>query len=115
MRILITSNSGAGHLGPLFPFARAFLRAGDDVLLAAPAKTRAMVEAAGVPFHPLADPPEQERAAAMADFPRLSNDEAGVIMMRRVFGGIHLRASLPGVIAAIRDFLPDVVLREPTE
>jgi UDP:flavonoid glycosyltransferase YjiC (YdhE family) len=115
MRILITSNSGAGHLGPLFPFARAFLRAGDDVVLAAPAKTRAMVEAAGVPFHALDDPPEDEIRAAQASFDRITNDEAGVIMMRDVFGGIHVRASLPGVIAAIRDLRPDVVLREPTE
>jgi UDP:flavonoid glycosyltransferase YjiC (YdhE family) len=115
MRILITSNSGAGHLGPLFPFARAFMDGGDDVLLAAPAKTREMVEAAGVPFHPLADPPEDEVGAAMAEFPRLTNDEQGAIMMREVFGGIHVRASLPGIIDAIRDLRPDVVLREPTE
>ena len=115
MRILITSNSGAGHLGPLFPFARAFLAAGDEVLLAAPEKTRAMVEAAGVPFHPLADPPEDEVRAAQARFPELTNDEQGAIMMREVFGGIHVRASLPGIIAAIRDLTPDIVLREPTE
>jgi UDP:flavonoid glycosyltransferase YjiC (YdhE family) len=29
MRILMTSNRGAGHIGPLLPFAHAFLRAGD--------------------------------------------------------------------------------------
>ena len=38
MRILMTSNTGAGHIGPMVPFAHAFLRAGHDVLLAAPAK-----------------------------------------------------------------------------
>ena len=35
MRILITSNRGAGHIEPLTPFAHALLRAGDDVLLLA--------------------------------------------------------------------------------
>ena len=37
MRILMTSNTGAGHIGPLVPFAHAFLGAGHDVRLAAPA------------------------------------------------------------------------------
>lgn len=34
MRILVTSRPGAGHFGPLLPFARALQRAGDEVLVA---------------------------------------------------------------------------------
>jgi UDP:flavonoid glycosyltransferase YjiC (YdhE family) len=115
MRILITSNSGAGHLGPLFPFARALVRAGDDVVLAAPAKTREMVEAAGVPFRALANPPEAAVEAVTATFPGLTNEAQGVRMMGDVFAGIHVRSSLPGIVRAIRDLRPDIVLREPTE
>jgi UDP:flavonoid glycosyltransferase YjiC (YdhE family) len=115
MRILITSNRGAGHLEPLAPFAQALLRAGDDVLLAAPEGARMHVERMGLPFCSLADPPEEEREAAMADFPRLSNDEQGVIMLRDVFADIYARSSLPGVLRAVDRFAPDMILREPTE
>jgi UDP:flavonoid glycosyltransferase YjiC (YdhE family) len=115
MRILITSNRGAGHLEPLTPFAHALLRAGDDVLVAAPEGARAHIERAGLPFFALSDPPDAERDAAMAGFPRLTNDEQGVIMLRDVFGDIYARASLPGVLRAIEEFRPDMILREPTE
>ncbi len=115
MRILITSNRGAGHIEPLVPFARALLRAGDDVLVAAPEGARDLVERAGLPYFALADPPEDERVAAMADFGRLTNDEQGVIMLRDVFAGIYARSSLPGVLRAVDRFRPDMILREPTE
>ena len=115
MRILITSNRGAGHIEPLTPFAQALLRAGDHVLMAAPEGARAHIERAGLPFFALPDPPDAERDAAMADFPRLTNDEQGVIMLRDVFGDIYARASLPGVLRAVEELRPDVILREPTE
>lgn len=115
MRILITSNRGAGHIEPLAPFAQALLRAGDDVLVAAPEGARTHVEHIGLPFFSLADPPESAREAAMADFPRLTNDEQGVIMLRDVFAGIYARSSLPGVLRAVDRFRPDMILREPTE
>src|SRR3954469_6018893 len=115
MRILITSNRGAGHIEPLVPFAHALRRAGDDVLVAAPKGARDLVERAGLPYFALADPPDDEIAAAMADFPRLTNDEQGVIMLRDVFAGIYVRSSLPGVLRAVDRFRPDMILREPTE
>jgi len=115
MRILITSNRGAGHIEPLVPFGQALLRAGDDVLVAAPEGVRTHVERAGLPFFAIADPPEDEREAVMAGFPRLTNDEQGVIMLRDVFADIYARSSLPGVLRAVDRFRPDMILREPTE
>ena len=47
MRVLLTTKRGAGHFGPLIPFARAFRRAGDTVLVAAPQSARPMVRAEG--------------------------------------------------------------------
>ncbi len=58
MRILITSNRGAGHIEPLAPFAQALLHAGDDVLVAAPEGARMHVERIGLPFFSLPDPPD---------------------------------------------------------
>jgi UDP-N-acetylglucosamine:LPS N-acetylglucosamine transferase len=115
MRIVMTSNAGGGHLGPLFPFAKAFLRAGDEVLLAAPAQERRAVERADVPFHALPDPPQDELDAIYAAVRPLSNDDAGFRVMREVFAGIKLRASLPALVRLLADHRPDVVLREPTE
>jgi UDP:flavonoid glycosyltransferase YjiC (YdhE family) len=115
MRILMTSNAGAGHVGPLVPFAQAFVRAGYDLLVAAPRRARATVVGAGLPYHPLPDAPQERRDAVFASLPGLSEEEQGVRVMREVFAGLDARASLPGVLRIVADYRPDVVLREPTE
>jgi UDP:flavonoid glycosyltransferase YjiC (YdhE family) len=115
MRILMTSNTGAGHIGPMVPFAHAFLRAGHDVLLAAPAKAHPTVARAGVPFLPLADPPSEETDAVFASLAALPQEEQSVRVMRRIFAGIDARTSLPDVLRAVGQYRPDVLLREPTE
>ncbi len=43
MRVLFASTSGAGHLGPLIPFATAIRRAGHEILVAAPMSAHARV------------------------------------------------------------------------
>jgi UDP:flavonoid glycosyltransferase YjiC (YdhE family) len=115
MRILMTSNRGAGHIGPLVPFAQALLHAGDAVLVAAPAGARDTVVRSGLPFHPLADPPQHELDPIFESLAELSHEEQGVRVMREVFAGIEARSSLPGVLRAVADYRPDVILREPTE
>jgi UDP:flavonoid glycosyltransferase YjiC (YdhE family) len=62
MRVLITSRRGAGHFGPLVPFAHAFRRAGDEVLVAAPRAAASMVEGAGLRFWGFDDPPPEREA-----------------------------------------------------
>jgi UDP:flavonoid glycosyltransferase YjiC (YdhE family) len=111
----MTSNRGAGHIGPLLPFANAFLRAGDEVLLAAPAGARDTVVAAGVPFLPLPDPPQDQLDPIFASLPGLSHEEQGVRVMREVFADIDARSSLPGILRAVSEHGPDLLLREPTE
>jgi UDP:flavonoid glycosyltransferase YjiC (YdhE family) len=115
MRILMSTNRGAGHVGPLIPFAHAFMRAGQQVLVAAPRSARDLIVGAGLPYHPLVDPPQDELDPVYESLPRLSREEAGVRMMRDVFAGIDARASLPGVLRAAADYRPAIVLREPTE
>jgi UDP:flavonoid glycosyltransferase YjiC (YdhE family) len=115
MRILMTTNPGAGHVGPLVPFVNAFHEAGDTVLVAAPASARDTVEAAGLPFHPLGDPPREKLDAVFGSLAGLSHDEQGVRVMREVFAGMRARASLPGALRLMTDFRPDVLLRECTE
>ena len=55
MRVLVSTTAGAGHLGPLVPFARALVDAGHEVVVAAPASFASAVEKAGFTHHPFAD------------------------------------------------------------
>jgi UDP:flavonoid glycosyltransferase YjiC (YdhE family) len=116
MRILFTTKAGAGHFGPLIPFARAFYRAGADVLIAAPREAAAMVRAEGLPLWAFDDPPPEERAAIFEEVRGQSID--GLIAKRivgDVFARIDARAALPGILAACRAWSPDVVVSETTE
>jgi len=74
MRVLLTTRRGAGHFGPLVPFAQAFRRAGDEVLVAAPHAARSMVESAGLPFWGFDDPPPQ-REAIYSSLDGLTDDQ----------------------------------------
>jgi UDP:flavonoid glycosyltransferase YjiC (YdhE family) len=116
MRVLMTTKAGAGHFGPLIPFARAFQRAGADVLIAAPREAAAMVRAEGLPLWAFDDPPAQERDAIFAEVRGKNTD--GLTAKRvvgDVFARIDARAAFPGILAACRAWSPDVVISETTE
>jgi UDP:flavonoid glycosyltransferase YjiC (YdhE family) len=116
MRILFTTKAGAGHFGPLIPFARAFYRAGADVLVAAPREAAPMVRAEGLALWAFDDPPPEERAAIFDDVRGKSID--GLIAKRivgDVFARIDARAAFPGILAACRAWGPDLVVSETTE
>jgi UDP:flavonoid glycosyltransferase YjiC (YdhE family) len=116
MRVLMTTKAGAGHFGPLIPFARAFRRAGADVLIAAPREAAAMVRGEGLPLWAFDDPPGEERAAIFAE---IRDEPADAAQHGRVagdiFARIDARAAFPGVLAACRAWGPDVVVSEITE
>jgi UDP:flavonoid glycosyltransferase YjiC (YdhE family) len=114
MRVLITTRRGAGHFGPLVPFAQAFRRAGDEVLVAAPHAASSMVEGAGFPFWGFDDPPP-EREAVYSSLDGLTADQKNAMVLGEVFTRIDARAALPGVLAACAEWRPHVVLRETCE
>jgi UDP:flavonoid glycosyltransferase YjiC (YdhE family) len=116
MRVLMTTKAGAGHFGPLIPFARAFQRAGADVLIAAPREAARMVRAEGLPLWAVDDPPAPERDAIFDEV--RGKDTDGLIAKRvvgDVFARIDARAAFPGILAACRAWAPDVVISETTE
>jgi glycosyltransferase len=115
MRVLVSTTAGAGHLGPLVPFARALVTAGHEVVVAAPASFASSVEKAGFTHYPFADVPEDELAAAFARIPGLSNHDANALVMTEVFGRMGARAALPGVRRLVEQWRPDLVLREAAE
>jgi UDP:flavonoid glycosyltransferase YjiC (YdhE family) len=115
MRILISTTRGAGHFGPLIPFAKAFLRHGHEVLVTAATSAAPMIARAGLDHWPFADPPDDRRDAIFQSVRELSDLDAGKRVVGDVFVRIDARVALPGVAAAIRSWRPDVVLYESNE
>jgi UDP:flavonoid glycosyltransferase YjiC (YdhE family) len=115
MRVLITTTGSAGHFGPLIPFAEALRAAGDDVTVATRESSADGVRAAGYEVWPVADAPAEQRAAVFGAIRDLPSDEASVRAVTDVFGGIDVRAALPGVLDACAVWRPHVVLAEVAE
>jgi UDP:flavonoid glycosyltransferase YjiC (YdhE family) len=114
MRVLMTTKGGAGHFGPLIPFARALRRAGADVLIAAPRESAEMVRAARLPMWSFDDPPTGERDAIFAEV-RDAVQPAAARVIGDVFARIDARAAYPGILAASQLWRPDAVISEITE
>lgn len=115
MRILISTRRGAGHFGPLIPFAKAFLRNNDDVVIVAPQSAAAMIAEAGLDHLPYPDPPDPERDSAFATARRLSFDDANAHVLREIFVRIDTRHAYPHVLRAMRSWRPDAVLYDVSE
>ena len=110
MRVLISTRSGAGHFGPLVPFAHALLRDDAEVLVTAPRAAGPMIAAAGLDHHPIPDPPAGERDQIFADARQMDPDDANARVVSDVFIRIDTTASYPHLRRAIDRWQPDVVL-----
>jgi UDP:flavonoid glycosyltransferase YjiC (YdhE family) len=115
VRVLFSSTRGAGHFNPLVPFARAFERAGHEVLFAGPPDLAAAVESAGFGFWRFDSPPEDELGEVWSRVPDLPPDEANIVVIGDIFGRLNTTAALPRLRAALAEWRPDVVLRDPNE
>jgi UDP:flavonoid glycosyltransferase YjiC (YdhE family) len=115
MRALFSSTRGAGHFNPLVPFARAFERAGHELLFAGPPDLAGAVDAAGFQFWQFDPPPEAELGAVWARVPELPPEEANEVVVGEVFGRLNTTAALPRLRAACEEWRPDVVVRDPNE
>ena len=115
MRILFATTRAAGHFGPLIPFAHACRRAGHDVLVAAAGSLAPHVERAGLPHAALPDPSLEVLEPIWRRLRAMPPRDADRTMMTEVFAGEHARSALPAMLATMRDWRPDVVLRESCE
>jgi UDP:flavonoid glycosyltransferase YjiC (YdhE family) len=115
MRILFTSTGGAGHLQPLLPYAAALVQLGHDVRVAAPISVAATLEKAGLVHIVLDNPHGDAVKDVMGRMDAASADAAMSIAIQEVFYGLQARAVLPGMQVAIRDWRPDLVVREASE
>jgi len=115
LRALFSSTRGAGHFNPLVPFARAFERAGHEVLVAGPPELAGPVEAAGFAFWEFDPPARDVLDPIWARVPQLPPDEANVVVIGDIFGRLNTAAALPKLRAAFDEWRPDVVLHESNE
>lgn len=110
MRVLISTRPGAGHVGPLIPFAHALLRNNDEVIVTAPAEAAPMIAEAGLDHHPIPDPPAEQREPIFAKAKTLDPDAANALVGADLFVRIDTRAGYPHMVAAIERLQPDVML-----
>jgi len=115
VRALFSSTRGAGHFNPLVPFARAFERAGSEVLFAGPPDLAEPVESAGFRFSPFDAPPDEELGPVWARVPELPPEEANAVVVGEIFGRLNTTAALPRLREAFDSWRPDVVVRDPNE
>ena len=115
MRIMISTRRGAGHLGPLIPFAKAFLRNNDEVVVIAPQTADAMIADAGLDHIPYPDPPDEKRDAVFAEARQLADDDANARVLGEVFVRIDTTHAYPHVLGAMRSWRPDAVLYDVSE
>ena len=115
MRILFASTRGAGHVGPLVPFARACVAAGHEVRVATAPSAADHVRRAGL-AHVALDEPDEAIMAPLWDRVRTTpRDEQSPLVLREVFAGEFTRSALPRMLAVARGWRPDLVVRESTE
>ena len=116
MRLLAAcSLGGVGHLQPLVPFLDEARRSGHETLVVCPPAMAGMVDKTGHPFRVGAEPPENAVRSIRERLPILPAGEASVLGNRELFGWLATTAMLPSMEAALRDWQPDVVLRDPCE
>ena len=115
MRILFATTRSAGHFGPLVPFAHASERAGHEVLVAGARSCAPHVERAGLTHAALDDPSPAVLDPIWQRVRAAEPQEANRIVMEEVFAGEHARSALPGMLATMRAWQPDVVVRETGE
>jgi UDP:flavonoid glycosyltransferase YjiC (YdhE family) len=115
MRVLFTTTGHAGHALPLVPFARACARAGHEVRVATQRSRTGVLARTGLPVLAFDDPLEHEMASLFAARGAATFAQANDGMAREMFGRIAARAALPGALAAVESFRPDVVVRESCE
>src|SRR5215218_593858 len=115
MRILMTTIRGEGHMRPLLPFADAFRDQGHDVLIATPETATGLVLDAGHEAWALPQAPAAVSDAVFARAHAAGPDEANRIVIGELFAGTYARAALPGVIGAVAEWEPDVLMHETCE
>jgi UDP:flavonoid glycosyltransferase YjiC (YdhE family) len=112
VRVLFTTTGHSGHVLPLAPLAHACLRAGHDVAVAIHAPRAAAAERLGLTALSVEVAPDEAWAPLMSRIPELMQREADSLIISEGFARIGAGGALPGVIRAVQEWRPDVVVHE---
>ena len=117
MKILLTTTQGEGHVRPLLPYAKALVRLGHEVAVAAPDDAAAILGRAGIEHHSFPGMSSEEFAAFWEPHwaRNLTRDATMKIGIPEMFIGIRARRALPAVRAIVERWRPDLILRESHE
>ncbi len=97
------------------PFLDQARRSGGETLVVGPPALTGMVKVAGHPFLAGGEPSEEQVRSIREQLPVLPPREASVLGNRELFGRLAATAMLPTMERAVRDWRPDVILRDPCE
>ena len=115
MRVLVASTQGAGHFNPLVPFARAFERAGHDVMFAGPPPLARAVQSAGFDFWEFDSPADEQLGPIWARVPELPQEQQNEVVVGEIFGRLNTAAALPRVRVAFEEWGPELLIHDPNE
>lgn len=115
MRILFSSTKGAGHVGPLVPYAQALARLGHQVLVSAPEAASAGLQRAGLVHARVSDPSDEESKAFWDRLDAAKGDDALALGFREGFSGILACSAMPALQQTISDWRPDLIVLESAE
>ncbi len=97
------------------PFLDQARRSGGQTLVVGPPALADMAGATGHPFRAGGEPSEAQVRPIREQLPVLPPREASVLGNRELFGRLAATAMLAAMERAVRDWRPDVILRDPCE
>lgn len=110
MRVLFTTIPGFGHFQPIVPFARALRDDRHEVAVATAPAFAAAVEQAGLRFVPAGlDWDESRLLDTLPGIRGVAKEYQGEWLMKHIFLDASPRRMVPDLIAAARDWRPDVI------
>ncbi len=116
MRVLgACSLGGAGHFEPLRVLLDAARARGDETLVVTTPGLARLVQRSGHAFVAGGEPAETEIGPIREALPVLPRAEASVLGNRELFGRLATEAMLPAMTAALEEWCPDLVIRDPCE
>jgi UDP:flavonoid glycosyltransferase YjiC (YdhE family) len=115
VRVLVSSTAGVGHLLPLIPLARELDQAGHAVRIACPASFTGFAGRYGLPVSGFGEPDPDALGGVWATIPPDDPEQANRIVIGQVFGRLDATAAVPGLTALVREWRPDLLLRDTAE
>ena len=97
------------------PFLDQVRRDGGQTLVVGAPALAGLARAAGHPFLAGGEPSEAQVAPIREQLPVLPRHEASVLGSRELFGRLAATAMLDAMLRAVRDWRPDLILRDPCE